>query len=152
MANGNNNAAPKAANNAAPKAATAPTTTAPAATAPAPTTAALAAIAATAIAAGAPVTVVKPLNSKGKQWVKNNPNGITLPQAKALIAPTSVINVLVGANPKRAGSASFARFALYTPGMLVSQYCALVGKAFGLPDLSWDSNRGFISINTTQAA
>lgn len=60
-------------------------------------------------------------------------------------ADTAVITVLSASNPKKAGTASYDRFALYRTGMTVAQaLTAGVTRA----DLDWDSNskRNFIVI------
>lgn len=59
-------------------------------------------------------------------------------------ADDMIINVLV-ANPKRANTASWDRFAMYKDGMTVGDFLAAGGRR---ADLSWDSdeNRKYISI------
>jgi len=47
----------------------------------------------------------------------------------------------VGPNPKKAGSASFDRFALYKVGMTVSEFLAAGGT---MGDVKWDAERSFI--------
>jgi hypothetical protein len=73
----------------------------------------------------------------------------TSPQA------TDVIRLRVTDNPKRVGSKSWLRFALYADRMTVGQYIDAVQNQFGdveagrcLQDLQWDSdpNRAFICI------
>ena len=54
-----------------------------------------------------------------------------------------VINLLATENPKRVGSASFDRFALYQDGMTVAEYLEAGGWR---SDLRWDSKRGFIAL------
>ena len=56
---------------------------------------------------------------------------------------TEIIIVLVKDNPKRPGSASFDRFALYKQGMTVDEYLKAGGQR---SDLRWDSDRNFIKI------
>ena len=72
------------------------------------------------------------------------------PEPDAEVAPRrpmaqaeQVITLLATENPKRAGSASFARFALYRDGMAVSEYLEAGGRR---SDLWWDSDRGFITL------
>jgi hypothetical protein len=61
------------------------------------------------------------------------------------------ITVLADANPKRAGSASHARFALYKSGMVVEDYvaaCAKIGvkRAVAIRDIGWDLGMKFIQV------
>lgn len=51
-------------------------------------------------------------------------------------------------NPKREGSASAQRFALYKDGMSVKQFVDKGGK---LADISWDVSKGFIKIEKAPA-
>lgn len=74
----------------------------------------------------------------------------TAPKAPA--APTkSTIKLLSPNNPKKPGSASAARFALYKDGMSVEAYKGAV-KAAGQPmrlaaaDLLWDVRHKFIEL------
>jgi hypothetical protein len=76
------------------------------------------------------------------------------PKAAATTTPAAAsrtIKLLVPANPKKPGSASAARFALYKPGMSVAAYQAAV-KASGQPlrlaaaDLLWDVRHKFIEL------
>lgn len=53
------------------------------------------------------------------------------------------IKVLVSENPKRAGSSSFDRFALYGKGTTVGAFLEAGGTS---ADLHWDSEHEFISI------
>jgi len=78
----------------------------------------------------------------------------TVPAPKAVsrsrLAPTAKIASVV-ANPKKAGSRSHARFALYRAGATVGEFVAACVAA-GYPaseanaDLSWDRRKGFIKI------
>lgn len=61
---------------------------------------------------------------------------------RAREADTEVIAVLV-ANPKRPGSLSFARFAIYTTGITVGEFLERGGRR---ADLKWDADHGFIRI------
>ena len=63
--------------------------------------------------------------------------------------PESVIDIVVTENPKRPGSASFDRFALYRNGMTVAQYLEAGGHR---SDLNWDESRDFIRITRPEAA
>lgn len=78
------------------------------------------------------------------------------PAAKAPRAPRSAaprgpakrgsdprVVTYVGPNPKKEGSASHARFALYKEGMTVDQFVAAGGT---IADVKWDSERGFIKL------
>jgi hypothetical protein len=55
----------------------------------------------------------------------------------------SKIKVLVDTNPKREGSASYKRFAIYKSGMTVAE---AIAKGLTRPDLNWDVDHQFISI------
>lgn len=55
----------------------------------------------------------------------------------------SKIKLLVKENPKRAGSKSFERYALYKDGMKVSDFYAAGGTA---ADIRWDASAGFIEV------
>lgn len=71
------------------------------------------------------------------------------PRVKA--APEGVITAVV-ANPKKAGSRSHARFALYRAGQTIAEfYAACVAAGFpeseARADISWDRRKGFITVN-----
>jgi hypothetical protein len=54
-----------------------------------------------------------------------------------------------GANPKRVGSASHARFAKYKDGMTVSAYlesCGAENRRAARADIAWDSEHKFIEL------
>jgi hypothetical protein len=59
------------------------------------------------------------------------------------IDPSGVIRVLATTNPKKPGSESHTRFALYRDGQTVSEFLAAGGRK---ADLSWDLEKGFIAI------
>ena len=66
-------------------------------------------------------------------------------KAKANNARLSrVITLLAATNPKKAGSKSAARFALYRTGLTVAQYCAAGGR---VGDIQYDVKHGFISVS-----
>jgi hypothetical protein len=54
-----------------------------------------------------------------------------------------VVRLIATDNPKRPGSASHARFALYRDGMSVQEFCRLGGTR---ADVKWDAERGYISV------
>jgi len=54
-----------------------------------------------------------------------------------------VIHLLVKENPKRSGTKSFDRFALYKDGMTIQEYCDAGGDR---GDIRWDAAHEFISI------
>jgi hypothetical protein len=54
-----------------------------------------------------------------------------------------VVRLLVSENPKRAGTASHKRFALYRDGMTEAAYLAAGGTR---GDLAWDVERKFIAL------
>lgn len=62
---------------------------------------------------------------------------------------TSHVIVVLRSNPKMAGTAGFARYAVYESGMTVAAYLShkSIGK-FGRADIRWDLDRGFIRIVT----
>lgn len=89
------------------------------------------------------------VKSKKAKHVPEN-NGMT-EMAKAPRERTSknfdraaLITLFYAKNPKRVGSKSHARFALYSNSATVGDFITL-GGTYG--DLSWDSARGFISIS-----
>ena len=53
------------------------------------------------------------------------------------------ITLLVKENPKREGTASHQRFALYKSGMTVGEFCTKGGT---MGDVKWDADHGYISI------
>lgn len=57
--------------------------------------------------------------------------------------PKSKIKILSDGNPKRKGSASYERFALYKNGMTVGKFLEKGGRT---ADLKWDVSKGFISV------
>ncbi len=57
-----------------------------------------------------------------------------------------VISLRVESNPKRKGSKSFDRFALYKNGMTVEQ-AVKAGVLYA--DIKWDTEHGFVAINET---
>lgn len=67
--------------------------------------------------------------------------------------PTDTIRLRVEGNPKKPGSKSYRRFALYRDGMSVGNFFDSVKRRYGesealktKDDIQWDSERGFISI------
>lgn len=58
-------------------------------------------------------------------------------------ADLDVIELLAAENPKRAGTKTWHRFALYRTGMTVAEFLAAGGRRV---DLSWDAQRQFIRI------
>ena len=70
-------------------------------------------------------------------------------KARSRIKDDSVIKVLVDANPKREGSASHTRFALYKDGMTVK-----AAKEAGVTpaDLGYDEGKAYISITPAEPA
>ena len=61
----------------------------------------------------------------------------------AKAAQGDTITLLVAENPKRPGSASYERFALYQDGMSVAEYLEAGGRR---SDIRWDTARAFIAI------
>jgi len=64
------------------------------------------------------------------------------------------IDICAEGNPKRKGTASYKRFALYRAGMTVGEYREAAEKAFpgkgrsrANADLFWDIKKGFIVLN-----
>ena len=58
-------------------------------------------------------------------------------------ADTAKITVVVTENPKKAGTASHTRFAVYKTGMTVAEFLKAGGKR---ADLDWDVSHKFVSI------
>ncbi len=74
--------------------------------------------------------------------------GEAVRRAKALLAQgggreDSRVITHVAENPKRPGSASHARYALYGVGMSVSDFIAAGGRR---ADVNWDLSHGFIRV------
>jgi hypothetical protein len=65
------------------------------------------------------------------------------PARRATYGPDQVITLVSKSNPKRKGTASYRRFALYETGQTVA--CALK-KGMRRADLIWDTERRFITI------
>jgi hypothetical protein len=59
--------------------------------------------------------------------------------------PGSVVTLLKG-NPKRPGTASYARYALYGAVGSTATVEAVLAKGVTRADLTWDAQRGFISV------
>lgn len=59
------------------------------------------------------------------------------------IDPSAIIRILATENPKRPGSESYTRFALYQDGMTVQAFLDAGGRR---ADLVWDTEKGFISL------
>jgi hypothetical protein len=80
---------------------------------------------------------------------------VTAPAAAktSAVSGTDVIRVSVSANPKKAGSAAAARFALYKDGMTVDDYVKAAGsRKQALVDMAWDRKRGFIAFEPPAGA
>lgn len=58
-------------------------------------------------------------------------------------AKEATIKLLSATNPKRPGSKSFDRFALYQDGMTVEAFLKAGGRR---ADLAWDAKHGFIAV------
>lgn len=75
----------------------------------------------------------------------DRPRPAAAPRAKgAAVAkndPRTIVSV--APNPKKVGSASHARYALYEVGMTVSQFVAAGGTT---ADVKWDLSKGFIAL------
>ena len=81
------------------------------------------------------------------------PTGTSLTAKSTLPAPkrglkgipiTAVITLLAAVNPKRAGCAAEARFALYETGMTQEQFLDAGGTT---PDMAYDAAHGYISVD-----
>ena len=86
--------------------------------------------------------VGKPITRIQKITRHSNPQRLSRPPKPRANDPR-VITVQVQ-NPKKPGSASYDRFALYKDGMTVSEALA-AGVTSG--DVKWDSERGFICLS-----
>lgn len=86
-----------------------------------------------------------PIHEQGK--AKGAPRGKASEKQyiKATAAPAAnqKITLLVKENPKRAGTASHKRFALYSKHATSEAYVAAGGLS---ADLAWDAKRGFIKL------
>ena len=91
----------------------------------------------------------------GNQANKPAPAAATAaaPATTTPAAAARTITVLAAANPKKPGSRSHARFALYTTGQSVAAYqaaCVALGqphaKRNATADLTWDAQHGFIKL------
>lgn len=65
-------------------------------------------------------------------------------QRPGAVSPSAIIRILAESNPKKPGSESHTRFALYQDGMTVQAFLDAGGRK---ADLSWDQEKGFISIS-----
>ena len=86
-----------------------------------------------AVAAPAPDAQAKAIQAEKKAKAEAKRNALL----------SRVITVLVQANPKKPGSKSFARFALYKTGMTIGEFEKAGGRA---GDVNWDTKHNFISI------
>ena len=72
---------------------------------------------------------------------------MTTKTSSAALPTTGYIKILVKANPKRPGTASYARFELYRDGMTREQFLKAGGKGV---DLQWDLAHGHIAFQTNK--
>lgn len=102
------------------------------------------------------------LAAAGKQLVDDGQGGWKIAEIKAAAAKSEpgrvsvafpegfVITVNVKDNPKKAGTAAAARFALYKTGMTVGEYRAAVKAAFPgfdcLRDVRFDTEREYVTV------
>jgi len=84
----------------------------------------------------------KASTKKGKPTAKAKPAKTAKPK-KGKFDHAAKITVLAEKNPKRPGTDSHRRFALYRSGMTVADYFAKGGSA---PDLLWDLHHKFIKL------
>ena len=68
-------------------------------------------------------------------------------QRPGAVAPSAVIRLLATTNPKKPGSESHTRFAIYSDGMTVAEFLEKGGRK---ADLSWDCEKGFISLTAAE--
>ena len=80
-------------------------------------------------------------NPEAVQAAIENMAQVAAERAQAVQAET--ITLVATENPKRPGSASFARFALYQTGMTIAEYLKAGGQR---SDIRWDTARGFITL------
>jgi hypothetical protein len=78
-----------------------------------------------------------------KVAAKSNDTGPAVKRTAGTFAADSKIKVLVEANPKREGSESYKRFALYKNNMTVEE---ALTKGVTRPDLNWDVAHEFIAV------
>lgn len=68
-------------------------------------------------------------------------------QPRPVLRDDRVIRVLSETNPKKKGTKSYDRFALYEDGMTVQQFVKAGGTS---ADVKWDAERGFIRVEDAQ--
>lgn len=73
---------------------------------------------------------------------------VTPKPSRATLDAATTINLLVPVNPKKVGSAAYARYALYVNGATVAS--ALAAGLWRV-DLIWDLKHGFISLSPATA-
>lgn len=93
----------------------------------------------------------KPAKIKPEKLVKAEGS-----QTRMKVGTDAVIEAVV-ANPKKAGSKSFAIFALYAAGQTVEDFTrAVIAAGYSESDakgnLSWDRRKGFITVGNTKTA
>jgi hypothetical protein len=83
---------------------------------------------------------------------RNRPEG-AVPTGRSIHSEEDTIQVLVTHNPKKAGSATHARFAFYENGMTVKEFldlCEATGhfahRHLYRADLRWDEKQGYIKV------
>lgn len=84
------------------------------------------------------MTKAKSSKKEGKATKAGNSGG-----RKSRFAPTATIKVVVDENPKRVGTDSYKRFALYTKHHTVESFLKAGGRG---ADLSWDTAHKFVTI------
>lgn len=84
---------------------------------------------------GKPIQREQPRSTAPRTPAQPRPKGAAVRSTD----PRTIVSV--APNPKKVGSASHARYALYEVGMTVSQFVAAGGTT---ADVAWDTNKGFI--------
>lgn len=98
------------------------------------------------VAAKPSASAIKPLNPTKVATpapAKAAPKNAAKPRGRSSVYVGKKITLLSKENPKRTGSASYARFALYKTGMTVEAFVAAGGT---MGDVDYDSKHKFISV------
>lgn len=85
--------------------------------------------------------VGKPIIREQPKHPNTHPAPTPRPKGAAVAKNDPRVVVSVAPNPKKVGSASHARYALYKVGMTVSQFVAAGGTT---ADVKWDTEKGFV--------
>lgn len=93
-----------------------------------------------------PAPTVAPAAPRPPVAVRRTTNTALARRGRAPKFADNWVILSVAPNPRHPSYASFARYALYVPGMTVLDYLTLAGGRDRLVDLRWDVAHGFIVI------